>query len=70
MADTLLRLPQVLAATGLSKASIYRLERSRDFPKRVAISPGRVGWRESELTAWMDALPNPDPRDEPDSIAS
>ena len=59
MTDRLLRLPQVLAATGLSKASIYRLEQEGRFPKRVAISPGRVGWRESQLTDWMDALTTP-----------
>jgi prophage regulatory protein len=70
MADTLLRLSQVLAATGLSKASVYRLEQEGRFPKRVAISPGRVGWRESELAAWMDALPTPAPKNRPELIAS
>ncbi len=53
MSDKILRLPQVIDTTGLSKASIYRLERGGDFPKRVAISPGAVGWLVSELQAWI-----------------
>ena len=70
MSDKILRLPQVIDTTGLSKASIYRLERGGGFPKRVAISPGRVGWRESELATWMDGLPTPAAKNEPESIAS
>ncbi len=54
MPDKILRLPQVIDTTGLSKASIYRLERGGDFPKRVAISPGAVGWRQSEIREWIE----------------
>ncbi|MCZ6741136.1 MAG: AlpA family transcriptional regulator [Alphaproteobacteria bacterium] len=55
--DKFLRLPQVIDQTGLSKASIYRLERQGDFPHRVSISPGTVGWRESEIDQWIDGRP-------------
>ncbi len=54
MSDKILRLPQVIDTTGLSKASIYRLERGGDFPKRVAISPGAVGWKSSAIQQWIE----------------
>ncbi len=54
MSDKILRLPQVIDTTGLSKASIYRLERGGDFPKRVAISPGAVGWKSSDIQQWIE----------------
>lgn len=38
--------------TGLSRSTAWRLQRAGAFPKSVALSPGRVGWWESELTAW------------------
>ncbi len=57
MPDKILRLPQVIDTTGLSKASIYRLERSGDFPKRVSISPGAVGWGQFAIQEWIKTRP-------------
>ena len=59
MTEKLLRLPGVVAVSGLSKASVYRLEKAGHFPKRVQISPGSVGWRESDILAWIAAIPTP-----------
>ena len=42
-----------------ARSADTRRGRGGKFPKRVAISPGRVGWRESQLTDWMDALSTP-----------
>jgi len=50
--DRLLSWPKVRDLTGLSRTTAWRLQRSGDFPCPVVISPGRVGWRESELAAW------------------
>lgn len=36
-----------------SRVSLWRLEKEGRFPKRVAISPGRIGWLESEIEAWI-----------------
>ena len=47
------RLPAVLEATGLSKATIYRLLDSGDFPPRVKLSPRCVGWRVKDVDAWL-----------------
>jgi prophage regulatory protein len=49
----LLRLPQVLDRTGLSRSSLYRLHAAGSFPRRVQISERSVGWIESEVDAWL-----------------
>jgi prophage regulatory protein len=51
--DRLLPWRKVKDLTGLSRTTAWRLQKAGDFPVAVAISPGRVGWRESELTAWQ-----------------
>jgi prophage regulatory protein len=53
----LLRLREVMKLTGLSRASIYRLERAGRFPKRVQISDNAVGWYEREVLAWRASRP-------------
>ena len=48
-----LRLPEVLARTGLSRSTIYvRLEQGR-FPQPVSLGARAVGWIESEVDEWM-----------------
>lgn len=53
----ILRLPEVLAITGLSPATIWRRERDGTFPRRVRVSPGRVGWFAHEVEAYLAGLP-------------
>lgn len=53
--EALLRLQSVKAATGLGRSSIYALEASGNFPKRVAIGLRAVAWRESEIQAWINS---------------
>jgi predicted DNA-binding transcriptional regulator AlpA len=50
--DRLLPWRTVKDLTGLSRTTAWRLQKAGDFPLPVAISPGRVGWRESEIAAW------------------
>jgi len=54
MTDRFLREPQVKDITGLSRTSRWRMERERLFPKRRQISPGAIGWLESEITKWIE----------------
>jgi prophage regulatory protein len=53
MHPRILRLPQVLDRTGLSRSSLYRLHAAGSFPRRVQISQRSVGWIESEVDAWL-----------------
>ena len=53
----MLRMPQVVAITGLSRMTIYRLEKRRQFPSRVQLSPNSVGWRKEDVDHWCESLP-------------
>jgi prophage regulatory protein len=55
--DRILRKPAVLAIVGMSYTTIWRRYRSGDFPRPIRLSPGCVGWRESEITRWLAARP-------------
>ncbi len=50
--DRLLPWPDVRPIAGISRTTAWRLQNSGDFPRPVMLSPGRVGWRESEVKAW------------------
>jgi len=39
--------------TGISRTTAYTLERRGEFPRRVALTGGRCGWRLSELLEWI-----------------
>ena len=56
-----LRMPDVVAHVRLSAPTINRLHRKGEFPRKVRISPGAVGWWESEIEAWKadrERVPN------------
>ncbi len=53
--DRLLPWKQVKDVVGLSRSTAWRLQRIGDFPEPVRISLNRVGWWESELTAWKES---------------
>ena len=49
----LLRFPTVRERTGLSRSTIWRLERCGDFPKHRRISATVVAWVEEEVMGWI-----------------
>lgn len=53
--DSLKRLPDVTLLTGLPKATIYRLEKLKQFPARVRLTERSVAWRHSDIVAWINA---------------
>lgn len=50
--DKLVRIKTVCDLTGMGKTSIYSLP---DFPRRVVLSRRAVGWRLSEVQAWIES---------------
>ena len=44
-----LRLPQVINATGLSRATIYRKMQDRTFPIAIRIADRAIGWYADEI---------------------
>jgi len=53
MADKVLRKPAVEQMTGLDQVTLWRRERSGDFPRRIQLGTRAVGWLESEVQAWL-----------------
>lgn len=51
--DPFLRLPQVLACTGLSRATLYRKMKAGTFPRQHQIGERCRAWRQSEVTVWL-----------------
>lgn len=50
--DRLLPWDRVQDIAGISRTTAWRMQQTGAFPSPVTVSPGRVGWWESELTAW------------------
>jgi len=51
----LLRIDQVAELLGCSSRHIRNLHREGRMPPRIAISERIVGWRESDLEAWLSS---------------
>ncbi len=49
----MLRFPSVRERTGLSRTTIWRLERQGAFPRHRRISANAVAWLEHEVSAWI-----------------
>ena len=60
-ADSLIRLPAVLARIGLKQSRLYELIQSGDFPAPVRLGVRAVAWRESEVSAWIATRPTARP---------
>jgi prophage regulatory protein len=52
--EKILRFADVKSATGLSRPTIWRLEHRGEFPRRIQISPGAVGWKWSDIEKWIN----------------
>lgn len=51
--DMYLRIKQVTALTGLSRATIYNMMATGSFPMKTALGVRAVGWLSSEIQVWM-----------------
>ena len=53
--ERLLAVPAVLDRTSWSRAKLYSAVAQGEFPKPVRLSPNRVAWPESAVSAWINA---------------
>ena len=51
--DRILRLPAVLARTGLTRSTLYRKIEQGKFPRQIKISERCAGWRQSAIEEWL-----------------
>lgn len=52
----IVRLPEVMERTSLSRSTIYRYIALGKFPKSKPLGVRAVGWRDSEISEWVDRL--------------
>ena len=50
----LVRLPEVMNRTGLSRSMVYQLMAREEFPRQVKLSLRMAGWVESEIDHWIE----------------
>ena len=55
--ERLLRLREVKERTGLGSSTIYRYIQAGTFPAPVKIGGFTARWLESQVVAWINALP-------------
>lgn len=53
--ERILRRPEVEYRTGLSRSTIYAWMELNEFPRPIALGARLVGWRESDVEAWLAA---------------
>ena len=53
----ILRTNEVSRITGLSRTTLWRLERKGAFPRRIRLGANSVGWRDDEVQEWIDLRP-------------
>ena len=54
--SNLIRFPVVQIKTGgLSRSTIWRLERDGCFPKRRVVTANTVAWNEAEIDEWIQS---------------
>ena len=53
----ILRFAEVSQRIGLSRSSVWRMERKGEFPRHRRLSSNSVGWLETEIEAWLRNRP-------------
>lgn len=55
MSNKIIRLPDVIQKTGLSRSSIYLQMTKGSFPQSISLGDRAIGWVEEEVEQWIDA---------------
>ena len=56
---------EVVEKIGLSRVTLWRLEKAGQFPERIKLTDHRVGWIESEVVEWIDSRPRVSKKSKP-----
>lgn len=54
MSNAILRLPETIKKTGLSRSTIYLRIKSNSFPEPVNLGERSIGFIESEIDDWIE----------------
>jgi prophage regulatory protein len=50
----IMRKPEIFMLTGLSDATIWRMEKVDNFPRRIQLGGKSVGWFSDEIEKWFE----------------
>ncbi len=57
MENQMLRAPEVMARTGLSRVTIWRRVRAGTFPAPTELGTNSIGWPASVISEWIESRP-------------
>ena len=57
MSDPMLRPPEVMKRTGLSRTTLWRRVKAGTFPAPRELGEMAIGWPASEISAWLADRP-------------
>ena len=55
MKNRIIRLPEVINRTGLSRSTIYDYIKTGLFPKQINLGIRAVGWYEDDIDRWLQS---------------
>jgi prophage regulatory protein len=55
MSHKIIRLPEVMKMTGLSRSTIYLRMSKGCFPQSISLGERAIGWLEADIEQWLDA---------------
>jgi prophage regulatory protein len=55
MSHKIMRLPEVIEVTGLSRSTIYLRMTKGSFPLSISLGERAVGWLHTDIAHWLDA---------------
>lgn len=59
MAYSILRLPEVIRKTGLSRSTIYeRVKKDPSFPQPISLGSRAIGFIDAEVDQWIESRIN------------
>ena len=57
MQEEMLRPPEVVKRTGLSRTTLWRRVRAGTFPSPTELGENSIGWPASTIAAWLENRP-------------
>lgn len=54
MSNQIIRLPEVIQITGLSRSTIYLRMSKGEFPKSISLGERAIGWVQVEVEQWVE----------------
>lgn len=55
MADKILRPRAVCDRLSISRTTLWRKQKDGKFPAPIRLGSNSIGWRESQIEAWLDS---------------